>query len=269
MRLILIGAFGAAALSLAGILAMAGVLRPMVSPDLSAEVHLSDYPLPSGFGLEPQVVADFLVVELTKRGTDDIALRMALGAEGQKNMVKIAIPRLVNSVVVREMIAKIQPLANVLSVGAFRKSARVVVQNGGAARADVALTLPGAVLVEARTGTAAIETTSTGLTALMLGEMAAGEVRVLQVWLGEAAVEVGAGIGKQVLLADGSGTAGRVWIYDQGSAWNGADLQAMPTARWVIGGVLFLALTGAVLTALVLMLSRLRGMGRQRGVSRV
>ena len=259
MRLILMGAFVAAAISLAGLLAMTGTLRPLVSPELSVEVHLSDYPLPQGFGLEPQVVADFLVAELTKRGTDDIALRLALGVEGQKRLVEIAIPRLVNSAVVRDMIANIQPLANVLSVGEFRMSARVVVQNRGAARSDVALTLPGAVLVEAETGTAEIETTSTGLTALNLGEMAAGEVRVLRVWLGEAAAGAGAGIGKQVLLGDAAGTAGRVWIYGQGAAWQGADLQAMPVARWVIGGVLVLAFIGSVLTMLMVGLARLRG----------
>mgnify|MGYP006186236619 CR=1 FL=1 len=48
--------------------------------DLSAEVHLADFPLPQGFGLEPQVVADFLAAELTERGTDDIALRLAAAA---------------------------------------------------------------------------------------------------------------------------------------------------------------------------------------------
>lgn len=267
MRLILIGAIVTAAISLAGLMAMTGTLRSLVSPDLTAEVHLSDYPLPQGFGLEPQVVADFLVAELTTRGTDDIALRLALGEEGQKKLVEIAIPRLVNSVVVRDMIENIQPLANVLSVGAFRMSARVVVQNAGEARSDVALTLPGAVLVEAETGTAEIETTSTGLTALNLGDMTAGEVRVLRVWLGEAAAQAGPGLGKQMLLGDAVGTKGRVWLYGQNASWQGADLQAMPLARWVIGGVLVLAFIGAILTMLMLVLTHLRVRSRRRVVS--
>ncbi|OZA00263.1 MAG: hypothetical protein B7Y02_18660, partial [Rhodobacterales bacterium 17-64-5] len=234
MRLIFIGAAMVACISLAGLLAMTGTLRSILSADLTAEVHLSDYPLPRGFGLEPQVVADFMVVELTKRGTDDIALRLALGPDGQRELVDIAIPRLVNSVVVRDMITNIKPLANVLSVGAFRISGRVVVKNAGDARSDVALTLPGAVLVEAESGTAEISTTSTGLTALNLGDMTAGEVRVLRVWLGEAAVQAGAGIGNQVLLGDGQGTKGRVWLYGLGTSRQGADLQAMPMPRWVI-----------------------------------
>ena len=267
MRLILIGAVVAAVISLAGLLAMTGMLRSLLSPDLTAEVHLSDYPLPKGFGLEPQVVADFLVAELTKRGAGDIALRLTLGDEGQKKLVEIAIPRLVNSVVVRDMIANIQPLANVLAVGQFRMSARVVVQNRGEARGEVALTLPGAVLVEAETGTAEIETTSTGLTALNLGDMTAGEVRVLRVWLGEAAVQVGPGIGKQVLLGDGAGTRGRVWLFGQAATWQGVDLQAMPLARWVIGGVLVLAFLGSILTVLMAVLTRLRSPGRRRSVS--
>ena len=97
---------------------------------------MADYPLPTGFGLEPQVVADFLVEELVNPGADDIALRMALGVEGQKKLVEITIPRLVNSVVVRDMIANIKPLANVLAVGEFRMSARIEVRNRGEARSD-------------------------------------------------------------------------------------------------------------------------------------
>lgn len=257
MRLIVVGAILAAAVSLAGILALTGALRALISPQLSVELHLTDYPLPSGFGLEPQVVADFLAAELVKRGTDDIALRMALGRDGQRKLIEIAIPRLVNSTVVRDMISNIKPLANVLAVGGFRMAARVVVVNRGQARRDVALTLPGAVLVEAETGSAAIETTSTGLAALKLGDMAAGEARVLHVWLGQAAVDAGAGFGRQVLLGDALGTVGRVWIYGRGG-WQGADLQAMPVARWMIGGVLAVVFIAAALVLLMAAMSRLR-----------
>lgn len=255
MRLILVGAGLAAAISLAGIFAMTGALRGLVSPDLTAEVDLSDFPLPSDFGLEPQVVADFMIQELTRRSENDIAMRLALGDDGQKKLAEIVVPRLVSSAVVREMIARIKPLADVLAVGTFRASALVVVRNAGAARDDVALTLPGAVLVEAKTGTAEITETSTGLAAITLGEMAAGEVRVLHVWLDQAA---GAEIGSQIRLGDGSGDRGRVWVYGHGADWRGADLQAMPAARWVVSGVLALVFLGSILGLLMLALTRLR-----------
>jgi hypothetical protein len=267
MRLIVLGAVLGVAVSLLGILAMTGNLRLFLSPQLSAEVHLTEYPLPSGFGLEPQIVADFLVQELVDRATSDIALRLALGAEGQKRMIEIGIPRLVNSVVVRDMIKNIKPLANVLSVGDFRIAARVVVENRDAARRGIALTLPGAILVEAESGSAAIKATSTGLTAIDLGDMAAGESRVLNVWLGQAAVDAGSAIGGQMLLGDANGEAGRVWIYGQ-ELWQGADLQAMPFARWAIGGVLMVVFVASLLTLVLTALARL-GVGRPRRVNLV
>jgi hypothetical protein len=265
MRLIMLGAGLTAVITLAGLLAMTGTLRALISPQLSAEVHFADFPLPKGFGLEPQIVADFLVAELTTRATDDIALRLAMGTEGQKKVIEVAIPRLVNSVVVREMIAKIQPLANVLSVGNYRMSARVAVTNKGAARSDVALTMPGVVLVEAGTGNVAVETTSTGLTAVNLGGMGAGETRVLTVWLGQEAVDAGAGIGKQILLGDAGGDVGRVWLYGH-RAWHGADLQAMPAARWMVGGALMVVFVASILVMLLAVLARLK-LGRRRRFS--
>ena len=94
--------------------------------------------------------------------------------------------------VVREMIRDIPPLAKILSVAEFKFTGRIKVTNRGAARNDVALTLPGALLAEADSGTVEITTTSSGLTALTLGDMAADEERVLRVWLGQAAVDAGA-----------------------------------------------------------------------------
>lgn len=264
MRLILTGAVLAAALSFAGLLAMAGGLRGLASADLTAEVELANFPLPRDFGLEPQVVTDFLVGELTRRGTDDIALRLALGEDGQKKLADVVIPRLVSSAVVRDMITKIKPLANVLSVGAFRASAHVVVHNAGAARSEVALTMPAALMVEAETGTAEITQTSTGLTALVLGDMAQGEVRVLRVWLAEAA---GPAIGDQIRLGDAAGARGQVWVFGQGAAWQGQDLQAMPAARWAISGVLALVFLSSALTVVVALLTRLRSPRNRRGVS--
>ena len=258
MRLVVLGALGALILSVVGLLAMTGGLRNLASPGLSAELHLARFPLPQGFGLEPQEVADFMVVELTERATDDIALRLALGTDGQKKLIEVVIPRLVNSVVVRDMIAEIKPLNNVLSVGAFRLAGQVTVTNRGEARKDVALTLPGLLLAEG----GGIETTENGLTALTLGEMAAGETRVVPVWLGEAAQAAGAGLSRQVRLGDGAGARGRVWIFGPEGGWTGADLQAIPAARWVVGGVLAIVALASGLVLVMALMTRLR-LGRR------
>lgn len=260
MRLIVLGAFVAAVLSLAGLLAMTGGLRQLASTELSAEVHLAEFPLPEGFGLEPQEVADFLVKELTVRATDDIALRLALGTDGQKKLIEVVIPRLVNSVVVRDMISQIKPLHNVLSVGAFRLSGQVLITNRGEARKDVALMLPGLLLAEG----GEVETTSNGMTAVHLDELAADEVRVVKVWLGEAALQAGAGLHRQILLGDGAGNRGRVWLYGPGP-WAGADLQAIPLARWAVAGVLAVTALAALLVLVMAAMTRLRLGSRRRG----
>lgn len=255
--LALIAALLCIALSLAGIMAMTGALRTLTSPALSADVHLAEFPLPKGFGLDPQEVADFLVDDLTERAETDIALRLAMGSQGQLRLIEVGIPRLVSSVVVRDMIREIKPLADVLSVGAFKVAARVVVRNLAQDRKDVVLTMPDAILAEAETGSVAIETTSTGLTALTLGDMAAGEERVLRVWLGAAAVAAGPGFDKSVLLGDRAGQSGQVWIYGT-EAWHGADLQAMPIARWMVGGVLLAVFVSAALSAIFVLMTAMR-----------
>ncbi len=261
-RLAIAAAFVAAAVSLGGVLAMTGTLRTLLSSPLSAEVHLSSYLLPRGFGLEPQEVADFLAEELVKRAEDDIALRLALGTEARDKLIAIGIPRLVSSTVVRDMIRDIPPLANVLSVADFRMAAQIVVSNKGMARQDVVLTLPGALLVEADAGTPTIETTSTGLTALRLGDMAADETLVVRVWLGQGAVDAGPTLARSVLLGDAAGDAGRVWIFREGR-WQGADLQAMPAARWMVAGVLVLVLIASLLVLVSALLSGLSRRPRQ------
>ena len=264
-RLVIAAALVGAAVSLAGVLTMTGTLRTLLSPPLSAEVHLSPYLLPRGFGLDPQLVADFLATELVKRAEDDIALRLALGTEARDKLIEIGIPRLISSTVVRDMIRDIPPLANVLSVADFKMAAQVVVTNTGTARQDVVLTLPGALLVEADAGLPTLETTSTGLTALRLGDMAANENRVLRVWLGQGAVDVGQALGRSVLLGDAAGDAGRVWIFGP-ERWQGADLQAMPAARWVVAGVLVLVLLASLL---VLLFALLSGLARRPHQSRL
>lgn len=252
-----LGALVLAGLSLAGLLTMTGTLRDLISPPLTAEVRLSPFQLPAGFGLEPEEVAEYLIVNMTKRAETDIALRLGMGTEAQAQLIKIGIPRLVSTTMVRGMIQDIPPLAKVLSVADFKIAARIVVANGGQVRKDVAVTLPGAILAEADSGSVEITTTSSGLTALTLGDMAAGEERVLRVWLGQDAVDAGATLGRSVLVGDGSGEVGRVWIYDQ-SDWQGSDLQAMAPARWLVAALLLLVFVTSALTAVFAVMTALK-----------
>ena len=252
-----VGGLLVATLAMGGLLSMTGTLRGLISPPLTAEVRLAEFQLPGSFGLEPQEVADFLVGKLTKRAETDIALRLAMGTEGQSRLIDLVIPRLVSPSVVREMIRDIPPLAKILSVAEFKFTGRIKVTNRGAARNDVALTLPGALLAEADSGTVEITTTSSGLTALTLGDMAADEERVVRVWLGQAAVDAGATLRQSVLLGDGAGEMGRVWIYDQVN-WQGADLQAIAPARWMIAAVLLLVFVAAALTVAFGLMTALR-----------
>ena len=112
-----------------------------------------------------------------------------------------------------------------------------------------------------------IEKTATGLTAVSLGDMAAGESRVLTIWLGKAAVDAGAGLGRQVLVGAAGGQRGKVWIYGLGP-WFGADEEAMPVARWMIAGALLMVLVASALVLIVGLGAALTG-ARRPQVSRV
>ncbi len=213
---------------------MAGGARGVPGADLRAEVQVTDYPLPAGFGIEPELVAEFLSASLRKRAGEDIALRFSLGTEGLKRLQEIALPRLMNVVVVRSMIRDVKPLNDLLAVGDFRRAAQIVVTNAGAAATDVALTLPGAVLAEAGGATVPVLTTDTGLTAIALGDMAAGEVRALTVWLGADAVGLDLGDSTRI---GATGRRGQVLLTGQGG-WAGTGLEALPWARWTVNAVL-------------------------------
>ena len=147
-----------------------------------------------------------------------------------------------NVVVVRAMIREVKPLHDLLAVGAFRRAAQIVVTNAGAAAADVALTLPGAVLAEVDGATVPVLITDTGLTAVALGDMAAGEVRALTVWLGADAVGIDLGDSTRI---GATGRRGQVLLTGQGG-WAGADLESLAWARWIVNAVLLGALVFGV-----------------------
>ena len=89
---ILIG--GAAALGLA---VLSGHVAEFTDRDLTARVVVSDFQLPTGFGIDPNVVATYRSDAMQLRAEGDVALRLGMAAEGLAQRTDVPIPRLVNT----------------------------------------------------------------------------------------------------------------------------------------------------------------------------
>lgn len=230
---------GTAAISL---LVLSGGARGLFAPALQAELVVQDFPVPPGFGIDPTRVAGFMADQLRQRLQDDIAIRMTLKNDVLKKVKDIVLPRLMNVVAVQTMMHDIPELSAILDIGKFHRTLSGTVRSAGAAQ-DVALTVPGALLAQVDGVKVKVVTTSTGLQALELGAMTAGQSHQITLWLDETALTVD--MGKMVALGAADGQRGRVLLWgDRG--WFGADVEALRWARWVIGGLL----TGALLFGL-------------------
>lgn len=239
-----------------GLLALSG--RWAVLPEVSARIEVTPFPLPAGLRIDPELVAGYLSEEMRARVETDTALRIALGTEGRERLRDIAIPRLLNTGLVRGMIREVRPLADLLDLGNFRAVAAVRVENLGDAPVAAAITLPGALRAEDASG-ARIEVAATaaGVPALRLDVLAPGEERRLTVWLdrgldspapADAAGEAAVPLREGAALAVEGGGRGRLLL--TGAAdWPGADLEALPWARRAIMGLLIAALAGAAAVA--------------------
>ena len=99
----------------------------------------------------------------------------------------------------------------------------------------MALTVPGALLAEVDGEKVKVITTSTGMQALNLGDMAAGQSHQITVWMD--ATSLGVDMGKSVKLGAADGQRGGVLMWgDQG--WFGADVEPLRWSRGLIGAVL-------------------------------
>lgn len=215
-----------------GLLTMAGGARGLFAPALQAELAVQDFPIPQGFGLDPDRVASFMADELKQRLNDDVAIRMTLKNDMMKKVKDIVLPRLMNVVAVQAMMHDIPELSAILDITAFRRTLSGTVRSGADA-GDVALTVPGALLAEVDGKRVKVATTSTGLTALNLGAMKAGEIRRVTLWLDDT----GSDLGRTVRLGAAEGQRGQVLLWgDRG--WFGADIEALRWSRWLIGGLL-------------------------------
>lgn len=251
---------GLIAASSLGILVMAGGARDLFAPPLQAELMVQDFPLPPDMGVDPDKVAGFMAEELQQRLEDDIAIRLTLKADVVKKVKEIVLPRLMNVVVVQSMMHDIPELSALLDLGSFSRSVTGTIRTTNAAD-DVALTVPGALLAAVDGKKVKITTTSTGMAALELGPMAAGETRQITLWLDASATR--ADLGQFILLGAAKGERGRVLLWgDHG--WFGADIEALRWSRWVIGASLGAVLLFGLASLILPLLFRRQERSRRR-----
>lgn len=217
-----------------GLLVLSGEGRALLAPSLQAELVAQDFLVPLGFGLDPDRVAGFLADQLKHRLEDDVAIRLSLKSDVMRKVKDIVLPRLMNVVVVQSMMHDIPELSAILDIGAFRRTVRGTVRSTLDVQ-DVALTMPGALLAEVDGAKVKIKTTSTGLKALELGAMAAGQSHEVTLWLDDSAVD--ADLGGLAKLGAADGMRGRVLLWGE-QGWFGADMEALRWSRWLVASVL-------------------------------
>jgi hypothetical protein len=239
-----------------GLVVLAGGARGLLAPALQAELVVQDFPIPQGFGLDPERVAGFMADELGNRLKDDLAIRITLKADVLKKVREIVLPRLMNVVAVNSMMHDIPELSAILDIGAFKRTVQGTIRSAKDVQ-DVALTAPGALLAEVDGKKIKVITTSTGLQALTLGDMKAGESHQIIVWMD--ATSVGVDMGRNVKLGAADGQRGRVLLSgDQG--WFGADVESLRWSRGLIGALLAgVLLFGLLSLMLPILTRRLRG----------
>ena len=217
-----------------GLLVLSGGARGLAAPPLEARLVVQDFPVPDGFGIDPNRVAGFMADQLRQRLDNDLGIRLTLKANVIKKVKEFALPRLMNVVVVKSMMRDIPELSAVLDLGAFRRTVTGQISTTAAVH-DVALTVPGALLAEVNGEKVKVTTTSTGMTALALGDMASGQVHQVTIWLGESAL--GNDLGRTIRVGAERGTRGRVLLWGA-QGWFGADLEALRWSRWLVGTIL-------------------------------
>ncbi len=217
-----------------GLFVLSGSAKNLSATSLEARLFVQDFPVPKNFGIEPNSVAEFMADKLKKRIDEDLGIRLTLKADVVKQMKEIAMPRLMNVVVVKAMIRDIPELSAIVDLGAFRRSVTGQVSTTVPVQ-DVAITVPGALLAEVNGEKVKVTTTSTGMTALALGNMSKGQVHEVTIWLGENSL--GIDLSKSIRIGADEGMRGRVLLWGN-QGWFGADLEVLRWARWLVGAIL-------------------------------
>jgi hypothetical protein len=241
-----------------GLLVMAGGARGVLSPPLQAELAVQDFPMPPDMGVDPDRVATYMAKELQDRVDDDLAIRMTLKPDVLKKVKDIVLPRLVNVVAVQQMLHDIPELSALLDLGSFKRTVSGSVTSANATD-DVALTVPGALLASVDGQKVKVTKTSTGMAALELGPMTAGQSHQLTLWLDDSSTRTD--LGQFILLGAANGQRGRVLLWgDHG--WFGADVEALRWGRWLIGADLAAVLAFGLASLLLPVLTRRQNRAR-------
>jgi len=235
-----------------GLLVMAGGARDLLSPPLQGEFAVQDFTLPPDMGVDADRVATYMSKDLQQRLEDDLAIKMTLKPDVLQKVRDIVLPRLMNVVAVRSMLHDIPEMSALLDLGSFHRTVTGSITSANAAD-DVALTAPGALLAAIDGQKVKITTTSTGLAALELGSMSAGQTHQVTLWLDDSATR--ADLGQSMLLGAANGQRGRVLLWgDHG--WFGADVEALRWGRWLIGADLAAVLAFGLACLILPMLTR-------------
>lgn len=225
-------------LSVAGIAVMSGALRHWPTSTLIADIRLSAVQLPGELAMDPLVIAEYLEEQMGRRASNDMALRVTVGAENAQKFIDAVLPRLVNAVVIEQMIARIPPLKAAVALNEFRTVANVTIRNTGPLPIeDVAVTLPGALVAENADGTSIEVTTArTGLPVMRLGSLAAGEEKVVSIWT-SVPQDLAGTLESQISVGAAQGLNASMAIYGR-QGWRGEDLEVQSWARWTIAAIL-------------------------------
>lgn len=218
----------------AALAAFGGLAAQLGRGGLSAEVTLHPFVLPADFGLDADAVATALVAELQDRLAVDIALRMLLEEEDNAIMADVVLPRLINAGVFRRIFAGLPGIGSITALAEVRTVARVTLRNDTEnPLTDVALLVPG--LLRGEGGTITPATDAPG--SVTLPALAPGATADLTLWLSTDRPEI--------RLGAAGALRGDVRTYGALTGWRGADLQVIGWARWLVAGLLALALATA------------------------
>jgi hypothetical protein len=239
----------------AALLVLVGRWDDVVGPPLVGDLVLHEVQVPAAFKIDPVLIADELVKRMQRRSESDLALRILLGDKGNELLRDRAVPRLVNAGVVRRMVEEMEGLGTVIAFGSYRSYAPISIRNTGETTLDdVAITLPHAVLAERGDGGGPLEISEhdAALGAISLGRLAPGAAVLIHAWFDEPPAAIAAR-GDAIRLGADGGVRGNMRVYPAAAGWNGADLQVLPWARWLIAAVLaavaFAAFATLALTA--------------------
>ncbi|MGH1479248.1 MAG: hypothetical protein ACRBM6_11125 [Geminicoccales bacterium] len=247
------------AVCLAALLVVLGGWGGIAGPDLKARVQVHQVKVPSGYEIDPRRISDELVRRMQRRSEVDMALRVLLGEEGNELLRERAVPRLLNAGVLRRMIDEMDGLGTVIAFAGYEAWSEITVTNSSTLLLeDVAITLPHAAHAETAGGGAIeLKKHDRDLSSTALGQLEPSKSLTLYVWFDRPSEQVVAR-SSEIRIGAADGVRGRSLIYDPAHAWNGADLEVEPWARWLVAAVLAVIACACLAVLMLLVVSLFR-----------